>query len=299
LPSELGNENAKAISQPLKRRVHVWGASAFLPTFFSLLLALLVISAGFPLFVRWLEPRVAFFPSRGETTTPADFGVAFDVATIDTADGEQVRAWWLHAPNARARVVYFHGNGGNLSVWAPILSDLARHGYEVMAFDYRGYGLSTGQPTERGLYRDVDAVLAHVSSSGSSPALPLAFWGRSLGTTLAAYAATRHRPDRVILEAGFPDARMLVGSSAPLAFLSLFSTYRFPTAELMRDVQAPVLVMHGTHDSVIPFELGRALYDRLGGAKTFVAIAGGDHNDVRPPDERAYWRAVETFIGPP
>jgi alpha-beta hydrolase superfamily lysophospholipase len=185
-----------------------------------------MLVAGLAAFVRWLEPRFAFFPIHGETATPAALDVRFAAATVATVDGEQLRAWQLHAPAPRALIVYFHGNGGNLSVWAPILSDIARHGYEVIAFDYRGYGLSTGRPSERGLYRDVDAVVAHAARA-RTPSLPLVFWGRSLGTAMAAYASTLVRPDRLVLEAGFPDARSLVQSSPPLALLALFSSYPF------------------------------------------------------------------------
>src|SRR5207244_9861974 len=108
-------------------------------------------------FVRWLEPRFAFFPSAGETTTPAAFGVEFSTMTIATTDGEKLHAWLLRAPTPRAFVVYFHGNGGNLSIWAPILSGLAQRGYDVLAVDYRGYGPTTGRPTETALYRDAAA----------------------------------------------------------------------------------------------------------------------------------------------
>jgi len=261
----------------------------------TLLLALVIVAAGLAAFVRWLEPRFAFFPTPGETTTPPEFGVAFEPATVDTADGEHLRVWHLRAGLPRALVVYFHGNGGNLSVWAPILAGVARRGYDLVAFDYRGYGVSTGRPSESGLYRDVDAIVQHAVAS-RQPSLPIVYWGRSLGSTMAAYASTRQRPDGVILESGFPDARALVRSSPVLALLALFSTYRFPTAEYANAGRAPALVMHGTADSVIPFELGRALYDRLAGAKTFFEIAGGDHNDVRPTDELAYWRAVDDFV---
>src|SRR6266542_3749951 len=103
--------------------------------------------AALVVFVRWLEPRFAFFPSLGETLTPAEFGVRFSAMTATTQDGERLHGWLLHASTPRALVVYFHGNGGNLSVWAPILAAVARHGYDVLAFDYRGYGLSTGRPT--------------------------------------------------------------------------------------------------------------------------------------------------------
>jgi fermentation-respiration switch protein FrsA (DUF1100 family) len=259
----------------------------------SLVVVILIVSLV--VFVRWLEPRFAFFPSPGETTTPTALGVAFTAESIDTRDGERLHAWRLHAAAPRARIVYFHGNGGNLSIWAPILSDLARHGFAVLAVDYRGYGLSTGRPTERGLYRDADAVLERAVAllEGSGP---LIYWGRSLGTPVAAYAATRRRPDGIVLEAGFPDARTLVRGSPLLALLAVFSTYRFDTAAFLDGVQAPVLVIHGDADSVIPFPLGRALFDRIRAAKTFVAIPGGDHNDARPADEGIYWNAVDAFV---
>jgi uncharacterized protein len=258
------------------------------------LLLLLVVGLGLLFFVRWLEPRFAFFPSPGESTTPSEFGVPFTAVTLTTADGEQVRAWLLEGSDARAVVVYFHGNGGNLSIWAPILSDLAIHGYDVLAVDYRGYGLSSGRPTERGVYRDADAVLEHLPTANRG-SLPVIYWGRSLGTAVAAYAASRRRPDGIILEAGFPDARAVVRTSPLLAFLAIFSTYRFPTAERLAGVDTPALVLHGDADRVIPFALGRALYDRLAGDKTFVAIPGGDHNDAKPADERVYWGAVDAF----
>ena len=201
----------------------------------------------------------------------------------------------MRAPSPRASVIYFHGNGGNLSLWAPILAGVVRHGCSVLAVDYRGYGVSTGYPSERGLYRDVDAALtrAWTSFDGS---VPVVYWGRSLGSTMAAYAATVRAPAGLILESGFPDARSVVRSSPPLLLLSLLSSYRFATAGYLQSVKVPVLVMHGDRDSVIPYTLGRALFDGIRGPKTFVTIAGGDHNDVAPVDPTSYWAAVGRFI---
>jgi len=258
-------------------------------------IGLLVVIAALMLLVRAVEPRFAFFPSTGEDVTPRELGARFEAITIPTADGERLHAWHLPANPAGAHIIYFHGNGGNLSVWAPILVELPRHGYSVLAADYRGYGRSTGPPSERGLYRDVDAII-DAAWRERDRRVPIVYWGRSLGTAMAAYAASVKPPDRVILESGFPDARTLVRSSPLLAVMALFSTYRFPTSTLMRGVRAPSLVMHGDRDSVIPFELGRALFDSLDGSKRFVTIRGGDHNDVAPPDETAYWSAVNDFI---
>ncbi len=269
-------------------------------------LTLIAIVAVLALLVRMVEPRLAFYPLAGESTTPADFGLAYQTLSVTTRDGERLHGWRL-APqlsgeggpaareNPRAHIVYFHGNGGNLSIWAPILAGLARRGYAVTAFDYRGYGSSAGRPSERGLYRDADAVLERF---WSGPPLqgPVIYWGRSLGGAMAAYAASTRAPNGVILESAFPDVRTLVRSSPPMALLSLFSTYRFPAAEFLQNVRSPALVMHGDADSVIPFGQGRALFERIPGPKRFVTIAGGDHNDLTPRDPEAYWKAVDQFI---
>ena len=246
--------------------------------------------------VRLLEPRMAFFPFAGEDVTPRQLGADFTAHTFETADGERLRAWHLPRADAVAQVVYFHGNGGNLSIWTDVLVGLWRQRLDVVAVDYRGYGLSTGSPTEQGLYRDVEATITHVDATMRRPELPLIYWGRSLGTAMAGYAATRGRPDGVVLEAGFPSAKALFDRNPVMLVLSAFSTYRFATAEWMANVQTPALVIHGDRDSVIPYRLGQRLYEALPGRKRFVTIPGGDHNDPAPADPEPYWSAVREFI---
>jgi fermentation-respiration switch protein FrsA (DUF1100 family) len=257
-----------------------------------LVAGLLVLVAA----VRLLEPRLAFFPFAGEDVTPQDFGVSYTPLTLETEDGERLRAWHLPRADATAQVVYFHGNGGNLSLWADILVGLWRQGLEVIAVDYRGYGLSTGAPSEQGLYRDVASTLAHVHSRLRRPEVPLVYWGRSIGTAMAAYAGHRQAPDGLILEAGFPSARAVLESNPVMLLLSLFSSYRFATAEWMASVRTPTLVIHGDSDSVIPYRLGQRLHEALPGPKRFVTIPGGDHNDASPRDPERYWSAVKDFI---
>jgi len=266
------------------------------PRLMYLLISLAVALVALTAFVRWIEPGFAFFPSAGESETPRDFGIAYEPLTIETKDGEHLRAWMMTAPAPRARIVYFHGNGGNLSNWSPILAGIVRRGYTVLAVDYRGYGVSTGRPTERGVYRDVDALVARAWTETESRT-PLVYWGRSLGGAMAAYAATVRKPDGVIIEAGFPDARAVVRGSLPLTVLSLFSSYRFPAAEFMNRANVPVLQLHGDRDGVIPIALGRELFERITGPKEFVVIPGGDHNDAVPQDAQAYWSAMDRFIG--
>jgi uncharacterized protein len=257
--------------------------------------AILLLTA----FVRLVEPHMAFFPAAGESVTPRELGLEYESVTIGTSDGERLHGWSVTRPGARANVLYFHGNGGNLSIWAPVVAGIVRKGFTVLTFDYRGYGLSSGRPTERGLYADVDAIVEHFWRD-SSAALPVVYWGRSLGVTMAAYAATVRPPDALILESGFPDAPSLIRESPLLAALALFSTYRFPSTQFLRSLRSPVpvLVLHGDSDHVVPITQGRKLFDAIAPpAKRFVTIRGGDHNDLSPSDSERYWEAVAELVG--
>ena len=261
------------------------------------MIVLVVVAAGVLMWgVRQLEPRMAFFPFAGEDITPRQLGAEFTALTLDTADGERLRAWHLPRADAVAQVVYFHGNGGNLSIWADVLVGLWQQRLDVLAVDYRGYGLSSGAPTEQGLYRDADATVAYVVAALRRPEVPLLYWGRSLGTAVASYAATQTAPDGVVLEAGFPAARALFDRNPVMLVLAAFSTYRFATADWMSGVTRPALVIHGDRDSVIPYRHGQRLYEGLPGPKRFVTIPGGDHNDPAPADAALYWGAVRDFI---
>lgn len=239
---------------------------------------------------------MAFFPLGGEDVTPQSRGVPFTAHTIETEDGERLRAWHLARPDARAQVVYFHGNGGNLSLWSDIVTGLWSHGLDVIAVDYRGYGVSSGSPSEAGLYRDAAATVGFSRQHLRRPGLPLIYWGRSIGTAVAASAANRQPPDGIILEAGFPSARALFDRNPVLQMLSLLGSYRFDVAKWMAPVTAPVLVIHGDRDRVIPYRHGQRLHEQLSGPKRFITIAGGDHNDAEPADPEAYWRAVGEFV---
>jgi fermentation-respiration switch protein FrsA (DUF1100 family) len=255
-------------------------------------LVLLLLTA----LVRFYQPNLVFFPVPGEDITPATYRVPYTPLTASTSDGVQLRVWHLERQDAHARVVYFHGNGGNLSMWADILVGIFQRGFEVVAFDYRGYGVSTGTPSEQGVYRDVEAVLALVHDRLRRTDVPLIYWGRSLGTATAAYAASLRAPDGVVLESGFPTMRAVVTGNPVLWALTFLSSYEFPTAKWISMSSSPVLVMHGDSDGVIPYRAGQSLYERISNEKRFVTITGGDHNDPEPRDPGKYWAAITEFV---
>jgi fermentation-respiration switch protein FrsA (DUF1100 family) len=263
------------------------------------LIPLVLLAAGMlglVLLARALEPRLAFFPVRGAGETPATFGVPYRDLVLTTADGERLHAWVLPHEEPRAQVLYFHGNGGNLPGWAPVLVGLHRRGFEVLALDYRGYGLSTGTPSERGLYRDAEAFVRRFAEDLRHEGVPAVYWGRSLGSAPAAHAARVLPPDGLVMEAGFTDARSVVRSDPLLSFLALFASYRFDTAGLMRTVEQPVLVIHGDRDGVVPFAEGERLFAAIRSPKRFHRVRDGGHNDAEPRDSEAYWAAVMDFV---
>jgi len=261
------------------------------------LLTVVVVLVTLKVMVWLLEPRLAFFPIRGVQETPAAFGHAFADLRIPTADGETLHAWWLEHPQPRAQVIFWHGNGGNLSLWLDVIAGLRSRGFSVLAVDYRGYGGSTGRPSERGVYLDAQASVRYFNEKLRKPEVPVVFWGRSLGVIAAARATQETRPDALLLESPFPDLASVLQGNPVMQFFSLFSSYTFATSRLMERYDGPLLVIHGDRDTLIPFRAGRELFERARSPrKEFVAIRGAEHNDLHIADARAYWTAIERFM---
>lgn len=249
------------------------------------------------LLVWWVEPRLAFFPTQGVQATPAQYGVPFIDVKVQTADGETLHGWWMAHPAPRAQVIFWHGNGGNLSLWLDAIAGINRRGFSVLAVDYRGYGASTGSPGERGLYSDADAALQLFNQRLRTPGVPVIYWGRSLGSPVAAHNASGAAPDGVVLESPFPDLRTAIAGNPVLLLLSVFSSYRFPTSALLERYDGPLLVIHGAADSIIPISAGRRVFERARGSrKRFVVIPGANHNDLHVVNAGLYWKHIDEFV---
>jgi fermentation-respiration switch protein FrsA (DUF1100 family) len=265
----------------------------------TVLLAALVIGAiagGLKLLVGRLEPRAAFFPMRGEQANPGDAGIRFERVVVNTEDGERLSAWWIPGPPGAPEVLFFHGNGGNLSVWGDAVIGIAGQGWSVFALDYRGYGLSTGQPTETGLYKDADAALAEFWTHRHHASAPVLYWGRSLGATVAAYAASQRAPHALVLESPFYSARTLVREGGLGWLPALLMSYRFETAEFAANFRGPTLVVHGDRDSIVPLSHGRRVFQELRGPKKMVVVEGADHNDLHLVRPGVYWETFREFV---
>jgi hypothetical protein len=253
---------------------------------------LLIAAAGFVLLM-WLANRSLFYPLRyphGEWDLQAALG-ARDIV-VNAPKFVRLHAWWVQPENPRGVTLFLHGNAGNVTHRATALLALKEAGMAVLLIDYRGYGKSTGSPSEQGLYEDALAAYGVLLSSGWQPRR-IVLHGESLGTAVAIDLAARRECAGVVLEAPFPSARAVAARVLP--FLGPLLVWGLASDEKIGRVRAPLLFFHGDRDEVIPYDLGRALYDRAPGVKYFETVPGAGHNDLPLTAGPAYIERLRRF----
>lgn len=212
--------------------------------------------------------------------TPEMFGVPYDDLSLTTSDGETLNAWFVRAAGEPlAHILFAHGNGGNIGDRSPMLAMLAAVGFDVLVFDYRGYGRSTGRTSEQGTYRDAraarDALLAR---PGIDPNR-VVYLGKSLGGGVMLELASAFPPAALLLMSTFTGLRAAAAAVYP--FLpKVFVPNAYPSLKRIRGLRCPVLIMHGDTDELLPVEMGRTLFAAAPEPKELRIYAGGMHNDL-------------------
>ena len=240
-----------------------------------------IVAYGALVAVMWLlQERFIFFPQAGRdsVSTPAAQGLPYDDVEIATSDGQKLHAWWVPAERARGTVLLLHGNAGNISHRIDYAVMFMRLGYSTLLVDYRGYGRSTGTPTEQGTYIDADAAWNWLAKNRQVQGRDIVLFGESLGGGVASWLAARHQVRALILASTFTSAVNLGSELYPFLPVRLVSRNRYETLQRLRDVRAPVLVIHSPQDDIIPFAHGQRLFDAAGEPKAMLTIAGG-HNE--------------------
>lgn len=197
---------------------------------------------------------------------------------IMTADGQTISGLFF-AGTKKDAVLYFHGNAGDLSNWEYVVGDFTQLGYSVFIIDYRGYGKSTGDISERGFYLDADAAYAYLIEKGFTPQ-QIIIYGRSIGTGVATDLASRKLNKGLILESPYTSLPDLATEKAPALLPRLILKYRFNTKDKIGDVKSPVIFFHGTEDTLIPPSHSDVLYERVRGQRKKFLIRGAGHNDI-------------------
>lgn len=231
---------------------------------------------------------------------PSSYGPGQGLLMLPTARGGRVAACWLPAENAGPDspvILSSHGNAEDLGTVQPWLHDLRRRGYSVLGYDYPGYGLSPGQPSEAGAFEAIDAAWDWLTSASGGPGgdgprmapRRVLVHGYSLGGGPSAWLAARVSPGGLILESTFTTAFRV------MTRIDLFPGDRFRTIDTLDRMRCPVLVLHGGLDRVVPPEHGRALFARAREPKLSLFVPGAGHGDLHAVAGEEFWRALAGF----
>lgn len=226
------------------------------------------------------QRRLMYFPD-GRVPAPRQVGLAgVESVRFPTADGLELAGWFVPAgAQANATVLVFNGNAGNRAYRAPLAAALAAHGLNVLLFDYRGYGGNSGSPTETGLAADARAARAYLADRPDVDAARLVYFGESLGTGVAVGLAAEQPPAALILRSPFTSMADVGAYHYPILPVRLLLRDRFASRDTIGRVRAPVLVIAGDRDDIVPLEHSRRLYDAAPSPKELVIITGASHND--------------------
>jgi hypothetical protein len=258
------------------------------------LIVLLVGYAGAVALLYVIQRALMYFPDI-ERISPAAAGLPdAEDALLVTADGERVVVWHLPPRGDRPVVLYLHGNGGHLGHRAERFRALTADGTGLVAVDYRGYGGSTGHPSETGLV--IDAEAAYAFAAARYPVDRIAAWGESLGTGVAV-ALTAERPiRRLVLEAPFTSAVDLAARQYPFVPVRWLMKDQFRSDLRIGKVTARILVLHGARDQIVPIQYGERLFALAHEPKRFLRFSEGEHEDL---DRFGALAAVKAFLADP
>lgn len=231
--------------------------------------------------IRWFEYKQVYHPTTRLWATPAEAGLDYEDVSLGTGDGVKLHAWFVPSKESsdHADFVFLicHGNGGNLSHRIPLITLLHETGAAVLAFDYRGYGRSGGQPSESGTYLDAETAWNWLRDRGFEEGKVL-LWGESLGGAVAAELALRKPCGGLVVQSAFTSIPDMGKELYPFLPVDWISTIHYDTRKKLVRVQVPVLILHSRADRIIPFSHAERNFEAANKPKILWEIAG-DHND--------------------
>ncbi|MGH2774610.1 MAG: alpha/beta hydrolase [Actinomycetota bacterium] len=245
------------------------------------LLALLVLLGLLYAGLVFGESRFIYFPARGLTATPADARLDFVDVNFNAEDGVRLNGWWVPGQVNDATLLWFHGNAGNLSDRVALLKLLHDElDVGVFMFDYRGYGRSEGKPSEAGLYADARAALEVTRRRAGVHRGEVVLFGQSLGAAVAVELANAHPVRGVVLESAFTSIPDMARHHYAFLPVGPFLKTSFDSEARISGIDAPLLMLHGADDDIVPLDMGQKLFAAAKAPKEFNAVEGAGHNDM-------------------
>lgn len=227
----------------------------------------------------FLQEKILFLPTVLKQDYEFNFHYNFDELNFKTDDGAKLNALHFKVEKPKGVILYFHGNAGDLSRWGNVAEFFVEKQYDVLIMDYRTFGKSKGKLSEAVFYSDADLFYNYLKKFYDESEITL--YGRSLGTGIATYLASKNTPKQLILET--PYYSMVDVGRSRFSFLpvNILLKYKFPTYQFIKDVKCPVSIFHGTNDQVVPYSSARKLFEVAPKPQTnFITIKDGRHGDL-------------------
>jgi uncharacterized protein len=267
-------------------------------TVWKLLILALCVYAGVIALIYFRQSSLIYYPNvagRNLAATPQQIGLAFEDVELLTEDKLRLHGWFIPSENARGTLLFFHGNAGNISHRLDSIAIFNRMNLDVFIFDYRGYGQSQGRVSETGTYLDAEAAWSYLVETRGIDANKIIVFGRSLGASIAAWLASRHRPAALILESSFSSVPSMARRLYPFLPVEWLAKFSYDTRQYVGRIACPLLVVHSKNDEIIPYAEGRLVFDAAPANKQFLDIRGG-HNDGFVVTGRVYSDGLKSFI---
>jgi len=245
-----------------------------------------------------MDKAFIFFPTRDLVMTPQSVGLTYDEVYFTAADGTGLHGWFVPGQPGAPVVLFFHGNAGNISHRVDNLRLFHQHlGVAVFIIDYRGYGNSSGSISEDGTYADARGALDWLHHQGWNNDR-IIYFGRSLGAAVATQLAVESQPAGLVLESPFTSVEAMGRRHNPILYLLLgwLLQSSYDTLTKIDQVGAPLLLFHGTRDTIVPLKMSEELFSRAVEPKTLHLIQGAGHNDTLSHGQNEYWQTWRTFI---
>ncbi len=241
------------------------------------------------------QPKLIYFPHKEVEVTPKLISLDYQEVTLSTNDGVELNAWWIPNSNARATLIFFHGNAGNISHRLDSIEIFYNLGLSVFIVDYRGYGKSTGTPSEEGTYIDAETVWTYLVKEKNITPNNIIIFGRSLGGAIATWLADKHSSAALIVESSFTSIADIGKHYYPYLPTNLLARIKYPSKDKVPNIKAPTLFIHSPDDEIIPYKHGKQLFEAANEPKSFLELRGG-HNDGFIISGQKYIDGLNTFI---
>lgn len=259
------------------------------------ILAIVLILLGVNIFIYLQQPRMVFFPIREIAQTPDQWGLQYEKVSLKSTNGNRITGWYIPGKHADRALLFFHGNGGNMSHRRDSIEIFHQLGLNVLIIDYQGYGESEGTPGEQAMYDDGRAAFDYLVNERKFRKENIVIFGRSLGGAVAVRIAAEKQPGAVILESTFASVPDVASYYFPVLSKIIVSRYRFNSVAQVKKVHCPLLVLHSKQDDVIPYMSGVKLYNAANNPRLFVQLVG-DHNTGFMQSQPAYEDVLASFL---